>query len=362
MVVILAVIFFAVGGDGTKTDGPITLGFVAPLTGDAASLGLNAKAAVEVAVSEINAAGGVNGRQINVIYEDGKCTGTDANNAGNKLINVDKVPAIIGGLCSPETLAIAPLANDSKTVLLSACSSAPKVTEAGDYVFRDYPSDTYQGAYAANYIKDTLGKSKVAILYVKNDWGVGISQVFKEKFTEMGGAIVAEEGHEMSTHDVRSQLTKIKAAKPDAVYFLSFTDTAIAGLKQAKELGLSIPMFGGDGWDDPRLWSEVGVAGEGAMYTAVAAARNNVIKAKLLAKTGSEEVLTCSPTAYDAAYILAEAIKVAGTNGEAIKNELYKIEYKGGVSADVVKFDANGDPMTANYVVKVARDGKAVAQ
>ena len=120
-----------------KERGVITLGFIGPLTGDAANIGQNAKSAVEVAVEEINATGGINGQTLNVIYEDGKCTGKDAANAANKLINVDNVLAIVGGACSGETSAFTGVAEESGTVVLSYCSSAPAITDAGDFIFRN---------------------------------------------------------------------------------------------------------------------------------------------------------------------------------------------------------------------------------
>ncbi len=359
VVVLIVILSGSKNQEGATDKSPITIGFVGPLNGDLANLGLNAKSAVEIAVDEVNGAGGINGRPLQVIYEDGKCNGADASQAGNKLINVDHVPVILGGACSGETLAIAPIAEQTKTTMLSYCSSAPKVTEAGDYIFRDYPSDTYQGSYGAKFVKEQLGKTKVAILNVKTDWGDGIAGVFKKSFTEMGGTIVAEESFEQTSHDLRAQLAKIKAAKPELVYFLSYTDASIPGLKQAADMKLNVPMLGGDAWDDPKIWADVGTIGEGAMYTVVSAAHGDTLGAKLKAKTGSEEVIACTPGAYDGIYILADIMKKVGTDSTAIKNALYQTNYKGGVSSDEIKFDINGDVVGANYVVKVVKAGMA---
>ena len=337
---------------------PITIGFVGPLTGDAANIGTNAKSAVEVAVGEVNAAGGVNGRPLNVIYEDGQCTGAIASNAASKLINSDKVSLILGGACSGETSAFTAMAEQAKVVVLSYCSSAPAITTAGDYIFRDYPSDSYQGSFAANYLY-TSGKRKVAIVYVNSDWGAGIEKVFADKFKSLGGSVVAEEGYEQTSRDLRTQLTKAKSANPDVIYFLGYTEASVPAVKQMKDLGIKVPVFGGDAWDDSKIWSSVGAAGEGMMYVIPSAKPSDAFKASMMAKVGNNEIGVCSPTAYDAVKVIAQVMTKVGTDATAIKNELYKTSYTGGVSADPITFDSNGDLTTANYVIKVVHNGAA---
>ena len=348
------------GGALQVGKGPITLGFVGPLTGDAANIGQNAMTAAEFAVEEINAAGGINDRPLKIIYEDGACSGKTASSAANKLMNVDKVPVIVGGLCSGETSSFAGAAEQSGTVVLSYCSSAPTISQAGDYIFRNYPSDLYQGVFAAEYMKNTLGKSKVAILFVKSDWGNGIKDVFAEEFERLGGAVVIEEGYDQASRDLRTQLTKVKAAEPDILYFLGYTEASIPGITQARELGLEVPLFGGDAWADSKIWEEVGDAGEGAMYSVVHAPLSEKFLSAMRDRIGTDDVTVCAPQAYDAVHLLAEVIQKVGTDAEAIKNELYDVTYRGGVSADVIDFDDNGDPTSANYVVKVIQGEKAV--
>src|SRR3989344_2381849 len=304
---------------GGGTSEPIRIGFIGPLTGDVANIGQNAKAAVEIAVAEVNAAGGINGRTLDVIYEDGQCSGTEAANAANKLINIDKVPVILGGACSGETSSFTGLAEQTQTVVLSYCSSAPSITNAGDYIFRNYPSDTFQGAFAAQYIKERLEKSKVAVLYVKSDCGTGIKDVFVQEFKKLGGAVLAEEGYEQTARDLRTNLTKIKSAKPELLYFLGYTEATIPGLKQAAELKLNLPTFGGDAWDDSKIWTEVGAAGEGAMYSVVSASPSESFKTSMREKIGNDEIAVCTPTAYDGLKIIAQVLSKAGANGPAIK-------------------------------------------
>lgn len=345
------------GSKNPSSTEPIKIGFIGPLTGDAANIGQNVKAAVGIAVDEVNNAGGVNGRPLQIAYEDGQCTGQAASNAANKLINVEKVPVILGGACSGETSAFTGLAKDSNTVVLSYCSSAPDLTKAG--IFRDYPSDLYQGKFAADYILNKLGKKKAAIVYVKSDWGTGIQQTFSAAFTSGGGQIVDNEGYDQTSRDLRTQLTKVKTANPDVVYFLGYTEASVPAIKQARELGLNVPFFGGDAWDDSKIWSAVGSAGNGDMYSVVYAPLNDSFKSKMKAAVGTDEITVCTPEAYDAVKLLAQALAKSGTNPNDIRNELHQIQYTGGVSSDKIQFDQNGDLIGASYVVKVVQDGKA---
>ncbi|MEA1929740.1 MAG: ABC transporter substrate-binding protein [Patescibacteria group bacterium] len=344
---------------GPATGEPITIGFIGPLTGDGASIGQNAMAATQLAVEEVNEVGGIDGRLLEVIYEDGKCNGRDASNAANKLINVDEVPVILGGGCSSETSAFAGLAEQTETVVLSYCSTAPPLTEAGDYIFRNMPSDIYQGEFAADYVYNTLGVSKVAILFVKADWGVGISSQFVENFEELGGTITANEGYEQTARDLRSSLTKIKASEPELLYFVGYSEASIPGLKQARELGLDMPILGADAWDDPKIWADAGEAAEGISFVKPEAQNVEKYRVKMQEKTGSDEIGLCSPTAYDGVYILSQVMNDVGTDSTAIKDALYQVEYTGGVFSSEVRFDENGDVLGANYIVKKVSNGVA---
>ncbi len=310
IVVIVLIIWWATSEKGPSEEGPIKIGVLAPLTGDVAAVGQNLRAGVELAVEEINANGGINGRNLEVIFEDGICNAKDATNAANKLVNIDKVPVIIGGLCSSETLAAAPIAENAETVLLSPCSSSPDITDAGDYIFRDYPSDTFQGKKGAEIAYDELGSRNAAILYCLSDWCVGLDRVFKETFTGLGGSIVAEESFEQKSRDLRTQLTKIKAANPDLIYFVSYTESAVNGLKQIKELGIEIKILGADAWNDPTIPEEAGNSAEGIMYTMPFSPLTDKFETDMKAKAG--EVTICTPQAYDAVNIIADIMKKVG--------------------------------------------------
>jgi len=361
-IVVLALVVWGIVAlskkDGASSE-TIKIGFVGPLTGELANMGENTKAAVEIAVEEVNAAGGVLGKNIEVVYEDDVCTGATGANAVSKLINTDKVVAVLGGLCSGATLGEAPISEAAKVVQLSYCSTNPTISQAGDYIFRDVPSDLFQAKYAADYLIKA-GKKNVALLTVKNDWGDGLNKAFTEAFTKVGGTIVMTDSFDPATKDMKAQMTQIKAKNPDAVYFASYTDQGISGLKQAHDLGIKSQFFGADAWDDTKVWSELGTLGDGAMFTVIGTNSTDGFKAKMKEKLGKDDLVYCANYGYDGLKVLVEAIKLAdSTDTTAIKDALYKVKLTGGVGSKELSFDENGDPTTAAYVIKVAKDGKA---
>lgn len=336
-----------------STKQPIKIGWVGPLTGEIAAIGKDALVSAQIATEEVNKDGGVNGRTLELVVEDGKCNPKDGANAGNKLMNIDKV-SVIMPTCSPELLSMASLANEKKIVLLSSCASAPKITESGEYVFRTYPSDSFQGTFGAEYAFRTLGKRKVAILSIENDWGSGISEAFKKKFEALGGSVVLIEKYSPETQDLKSQLAKIKEANPDLFYFAGFTQGTLIGLKQAKDIGLTVPILGGDAWDDPTIHKES--VSEGIMYTMPKAQYHQDWSEKMKARGAN--TTTCAPAAYDNVKILSEIMKRVGPDPEKIKQELYKVKEYNGVNG-IITIDQNGDLATAEYDVKVVSNGKA---
>ncbi len=336
---------------------PIKIGFIGPLTGDGSSIGTVNRVAVEIAAEEINQKGGVEGRKLEVVYEDGRCDSTTATKAANKLINIDKVSAIVGGLCSSETSAFGPAAMDSKVIVFSYGSSAPSLSKLGKYFFRSYPSDSFQGIFAAEYAYNTLRARKVAILYHNNDWGTGIKDVFIKRFKELGGEILVEEGAPQTVKDYRTQLAKIKDVKADVIYAPLYPDGSIVALTQAQNLGISTVFLGGDAWGDPKM--QQAVSGRGTLYFVEAdMLLTDEFKAKILARSGGDQVPLGTANAYDNVYIIASAIAKAGTDPDMLANTIRATRYTG-ISGNI-EFDENGDLKTASYVVKKIENGSAV--
>ncbi|MFA6424076.1 MAG: penicillin-binding protein activator [Candidatus Magasanikbacteria bacterium] len=362
MVVVIGVNFYKSNNSSNSTNisEPIKIGFILPLSGEIASLGENIKDGAVVAANEINQVGGINGRKLELVFEDGKCNLKDGVNAANKLINIDKVPILISG-CSDETLGAAPLAEQSHTIILTPVSTNPKITTAGDYIFRLIPSDSFQGKFAADYLYDTLSKRKVAILFnTDKEWSVGVKTVFEKRFLEKGGQIVANEGVTSESRDLRTTLEKIKVSQPDVVYAPTFIDSGIVLLKQSTEIGLDTQIFGGDVWDDAKFGKEAGISGNGARFSVVSNRQNpQFFIDAMSALPGGKDINAYAPRAYDAVKIVSNIFARVGTDTEKIKNELYKINNYIGI-ADTYSIDNNGDLSNAQYSIKEFQNGQII--
>ncbi len=356
IVVVIVVIIILASTGGKKGDtGPIKIGFIGPMTGDGVAMGQASRAAVEVAAEEINATGGINGREIEIIYEDGKCSPVPATNAAQKLINSDKVSAIVGGLCSSETAAFVKIAMEAKIPTVSYCSSAPNLTGSGKYFFRDYPSDAFQGKFAAEYLYSKLGTRKVAILYHISDWGNGLKTVFSDRFNELGGTIVAEEGTAQENREYKTQLAKIKAANPDYIYAPLYPEGGYVAVQQALQLGIKTKIFGGDAWADTKFITDVSKLNPDIIYAESVNGMTSEFEKKVLAKTGGVQVSICAPQAYDALGIIATAMKSVGTDPDKLADAIRATNMNG--VAGPVQFDQNGDITSANYKIKSIANG-----
>lgn len=336
-----------------KEEEVIKIGLVLPLTGDAADIGKSNKVAIEIAVKEINEKGGINGREIQLVIEDSVgCDSKTAVTAMQKLVNVDKVTAVYS-VCSGVAMSSHPVAEQGKTVHF-ACASHKDIRELGDYMFRIVPADNFAGKVGAKYVKDKFNANKVAVLHCDNDWCVGIKDAFIEAFQSLGGEIVAEEQVSADATDVRTELTKIKNTNPDLVYSPLYPQGAIIVFKQAKEIGLDVPFFGGDAWLDQSIPQEAGDTAENKFFTTPAGNYSEEFEAKV-----NGDIAICTVEAYDVIYILANAIEKVGVDSEAIKNELYNLrDYKG--ESGMIGLDEKGDLIGASFDIKTFKDGEIV--
>jgi branched-chain amino acid transport system substrate-binding protein len=343
-----------------KNTEPIKIGFIGPLTGDIADIGENIKAAVEIAQKEINGKGGVLDRNLEIIYEDGQCGSKQATLAGQKLINIDKVKYILS-FCSDEVLAIAPIAEENKVIIIAPIATNPSITDAGDYIFRFIPSDNFQGKFSAEYIFNDLGKKNIAIVF-NNDknWSTGVKNEFEKRFKEIGGNIVIEEGVDSESRDNLSELAKIKNSDAELLYFPAYVDSSIISFRQLKQLNFNKPIFGGDSIDDASIPEKAQGAEEGVMFTLTQISElPESFKNAMKEETNSENITSYAPRSYDAVYILTDIMKKTGDDPDKVKSELYNLkDYKG--IADTYTMDKNGDMVSANFVVKQFKDGKIV--
>ncbi len=337
------VIILLIAGCGSSKKNKI--GVMLPTSGDVAEYGKGALGGVELAHKLINM------DNIELVLEDSQCDGKAAVNSINKLISVENVVAIIGELCSSATLAAAPVAEENHVVLVSPASTSPKITEAGDYIFRTIPTDARQGVFAAELISDE-GYDKLATLYPNEDYGKGFSEVIEKSFIEMGGEVVRSESFERGSTDVRSQLTKIKKSNPDVLFLISNSpDAAIAALRQIKELGITAAIYGSEGLKADSIAQADGA--EGLIITSV-----NPGSIEFSDNHNAEFGRDPGPFAaqgYDAYMALAKAIEDGATTGEEIKNKLYEMSFTG-VTGEV-EFDENGD-VGGSYDIYKVIDGQ----
>ena len=235
-------------------DGGIKVGEFASLTGKEATFGISSHEGTQLATEVINAAGGVLGKKIELLVEDTQSKAGEPATVVNKLIARDNVVAILGEVASSRSLEAAPICQQNKIPMISPASTNPKVTESGDYIFRVCFIDPFQGTVMANFATKTLKAEKVAVLTdAKSDYSKGLARYFKEQFAKNGGQIVPELDYNGGDKDFKAQLTSIKGAGPQAVFVPGYyTDVALICI-QAKELGLNVPLFGGDGWESEKL-------------------------------------------------------------------------------------------------------------
>ncbi len=337
----------------------VLFGFIGPLTGNIASIGAPTKDAVELAVQEINSANLIPGKTLKIIYEDDACDPKKSTNAMQKLVGVDKVSAVIGPFCSGPVLAAAPIAEENKVLIMSYSATNPKIRESGDYIFRNVPSDANQGVAGANIVKKR-GAQKVAIIHIQNDWASALVDVFKAEASRLGMEVVAIEEYAPDDADFKTQLAKIKEAKPDALYMLSHPADAVLVLKQASEAGLKMPIVGADASKDDTIIAGAGADAEGLTVTLPAVANSSEFEkfaAAYKAKTGKENI-AYAPEAYDVVYILAKACAATDCTSTAMKDYLYAMGSYTGASG-TYEFDENGE-VEKSYDYFQVKNGKFV--
>ncbi|HHV17776.1 MAG TPA: ABC transporter substrate-binding protein [Thermoanaerobacterales bacterium] len=339
-----------------KTEEAIKIGTIGPLTGDVATYGISTKNGVEIAVDQFNENGGIDGRKIVLISEDTRGDQTEAANAASKLVDMDKVAAIVGGVISAETLTGGPIADDAKIVMISSSSTAKGVPEIGDYVFRNCLSDEVQAIQLAEYAVEELGLEKFAIMFTNNDYGLSLKEAFEEKARELA-EVVGVETYNDGEKDFRAQLTKLKGANPDALYIAGYYTEAAKIAQQAKDQGLDVKFLGADGFYSPVLVELGGEAVEGAVFTAGFFTDDPSEKAQSFVKAYMEkfnaEPDMFAAQAYDAAMILLTALKNAnGVGGEAHQKEMLKIKDFPGITGNT-SFTPLGDAVKDIIILKV---------
>lgn len=370
---VLSLALTGCGGGKTTTPEPpkpaveyIVVGSVFPTSGGIATFGQSSVEGVELAFKQVNEAGGLlGGKQLKLINEDNQSKAEETPTAFQKLIQQDKVIAILGSVASSHSLAGAPIAQAARIPMISPTSTNPKVTvEGGDFIFRACFIDPFQGLVMAKFASEELG-AKTAAMIVENesDYAKGLAEFFKEAFVAAGGTVLLEEFFSEKDTDFTPILTKVKAANPDVVFVPSYYNTVGPIMKQAKEVvGIDATFLGGDGWDSEDLFKLAGDAANGGFFSnhyspdVDSPQVKDFIAAYQAAYGKTPDALAA--LAYDAAWLLIEAIKAANsTTGTAIRDSLKGLSFTG-VSGNIV-FDENRNPIKSAVVIEI-KDGKQV--
>ncbi len=340
----------------------IKVGTIQPISGQIAAYGTQTKNAIELAFAEINAKGGVLGKQLKLIAEDDEGNPEKTTNAFKKLSAQDKVPVIIGALTSKCSLAITDLAQAKKIVMISPSSTNDRVTDAGDFIFRACYKDSFQGVVVAQFAGETLNAKTAAILFDNtNDYSKGLTASFTDKFEAVGGKIVATESYVTNDTDFNAQITKIKGFKPDVLFIPDYYSTVSLIAKTVRSQGITIPMLGADGWDE--IVNNAGDEVLNCFYSNHYSTDSQDPEVQAFisaykAKYG-ETPNALAALGYDSAYMIADAIAAAGkTDSKSIRDALAKTDKK--FVTGQIKFDETRNPVKSAIMLEVVKgsDGK----
>jgi branched-chain amino acid transport system substrate-binding protein len=341
----------------------IKVGEFASLTGSEATFGNSSHEGTLLAIEQINAAGGVLGRKLELITEDTRSRPGEPATVVNKLIARDGVVAVLGEVASSASLEAAPVCQANKIPMISPSSTNPKVTQTGDYIFRVCFIDPFQGTVMANFATKTLKARRVAVFTdTKSDYSKGLAKFFKEKFTANGGTIATELDYSKGDKDFKAQLTAIKAANPDGIFVPGYyTDVALICV-QARELGLTIPLFGGDGWESEELVKIGRDAVEGCYFSThyhpdVGTDVSRKFVADYRKRWNGKTPDALAACGFDSALVLADAIKRAGsTEGPKVRDAIANTKNFQGVTGTIT---INQDrDATKSAVILEVKNGK----
>lgn len=342
----------------------IKIGGVAPLSGAVAVYGVECKKGIDLAIEEINAAGGINGQQVEFVCEDDEGDPAKSVSAYKKLVTKDRTKLIIGSLTSGCTIAITSQAQANKVVQIAPAATAVAVTDAGNYIFRACFTDPFQGRVGGKFAADNLGAKKAAILYdIGNDYSVGLTENFEAEFKKQGGTIVAKESYATGEKDFNAIITKVKAANPDVVYLPDYYSTVALISKQLRAQGVDVPFVGPDGWDG--LTEVAGDEVLNGYYSNHYAADSdspvvqkfvNAFQAKYNEKPNSFATL-----GYDSMYMLKDAIVKAGsTDAAKVRDALEKTD--GDYVTGHIKFDEKHNPIKSAVMIKMIKENGKLSQ
>lgn len=355
-------------GGGEKKADTIKVGANLEMTGGSASYGISSKNAIELAFKEINEKGGINGKQLELVVADNKSEAAEATNAMQKLVSQDNVVAVIGPNLSSSVIAASAINNSAKVLDIAPMATNPYVTvdqasgKTKDFNYRTCFIDPFQGTVMAKFATAELGVGNAAVLIDNSsDYAKGLAQFFKENFVKEGGAVTAEESYLQKDTDFKATLTKIKATNPDFLYVPGYYQEVGLIVKQARELGMNMPIAGGDGWESAKMPEIAGAAALNntyfsSLYSPEDSSDINKNFVAAYEKAYGQKPDVFAALSYDSALLVAEAIKNAGSTEPAkISEAMAKINGFSGVSGSVT-FDDKHNPVKSAVILEY-KDG-----
>jgi branched-chain amino acid transport system substrate-binding protein len=355
------------GGNASTGTGEILVGEYGSLTGPQATFGTSTHEGITLAMEEINAAGGVNGRKVTVKTEDDQSKQEEAANAVTKLISQNNVVAVLGEVASSASLAAAPTCQSNKVPMITPSSTNDKVTKMGDYIFRMCFVDSYQGEaqakFAARWCDQNKKPKAVAILTdVKSDYSQGLGKVFQDTFTQLGGKIAGANSYSNGDSDFRPQLTAVKSTNPSLIFVPGYYTDIGQIASQARDLGITVPLLGGDGWESPKLIEIGGKALEGSFYTnhyfvgdPAPIVHDFVTKYE---KRWGHKPDALAALGYDTMKVLGDALKRAKKiDGPAIRDAIAETKNFEGVTGRIT-LGPDRNPIGKKLVVEEIKDGQ----
>ena len=358
---VLALVLIMFTGCAKKDADSIKIGGIFPLSGPVAVYGVEAKNGIELAIEEINAAGGINGKNVVLISEDDEGNPEKTVNAFKKLTTKDKVTMIIGSLTSGCTAAITTLAQNQKVLLIAPAATMESITDAGNFIFRACFIDPFQGTVGGKFSAETLKAKKAAVLYdVANDYSIGLYENFKKAFLASGGIMAAEESYTTNDMDFNAQITKIKKANPDVVYLPDYYATVALIAKQLRAQGVNASIVGADGWGG--IVDNAGDEILNGFYSDHYAADSTDPKVVSFVNSYKNKYnstpVSFAALGYDSMFIIKDAIVKAGsTDASAVRDAVEKTN--GAYVTGQLTFDAKRNPVKSAVMMEIVKaEGK----
>ncbi|HEX4085507.1 MAG TPA: ABC transporter substrate-binding protein [Chthoniobacteraceae bacterium] len=352
---------FALGASAAMAQAQIKVGEFASMSGGSASFGQSSHNGTALAIDEINAAGGLLGKKVDLITEDDRSMAGEPSTIVHKLISEDGVVAVLGEVASSKSLEAAPICQENHIPMISPASTNAKVTEVGNYIFRVCFIDPFQGKVMAKFALSRGWKNVAILKDVKQDYSMGLADAFEKAITANGGSIVKEQEYSTGDKDFRAQLTSIKASHPDAIFVPGYYAEVALIARQARQFGIKVPLLGGDGWVGESLLKVAGHALDGCYFSNhysqddPSPVIQDFVK-KYQAKYG-EKPDAMAALGYDSAKILADAITRAGTTAEPqLRNAIAATKDFKGVTGDIT-LDADRNATKAAVILTIANGG-----